>query len=90
MCLHGSQVKVYDVVMWPDGAAGIVKRCLQGQATGLVLMLQELSLCSRHSYGTKWMLSGDTLIRFIRTDEPFDLAAWWRHESDQNKVVCLH
>ena len=25
MCLHGAQVKVYDVVMWPDGAAGIVK-----------------------------------------------------------------
>ena len=86
MRLHGTQVKVCDAVMWPDAAEGIVKQCLQGHTAGLVLMLAELSI---HSYGSKWGLTAGTLIRFIRVDEPFDLAAWWRCESDGNVVVCL-
>ena len=89
MRLHMAEIHACDVVCWQN-AAGIVQQCLQGQTAGLVILLQELTLVSQHSYGSKWRSTGNVIMKTIHVNDPIDIPAWWRYEIDSSVVVCLH
>ena len=86
--LHMAEIHTYDVLLWRD-VGGVAQLCLQGQTVGVVALMRELALQSEHSYGSKWNLTGNTVVKVLHVEDPPCLPAWWRYDSD-TALLCLH